>query len=90
MLAQLTALKASQKPDEQPQEENLSKKFNVVATDRLTKLMTKKLKQDVNIEYKQAKQFMRKNQEGFIALDDLLVYETKKLKRALENKPRKR
>ena len=90
MLAQLTALKASQKPDEKPQEENLSKKFNVMATDRLTKLMTKKLKQDVNIEYKQAKQFMRKNQEGFIALDDLLVYETKKLKRALENKPRKR
>ena len=61
----------------------MSKKFNVVATDRLTKLMTKKLKQDVNIEYKQAKQFMRKNQEGFIALDDLLVYETKKLKERL-------
>ena len=48
--------------------------------------MSKKLKQDVNIEYKNAKQFMRKNNEGFIAVDDLLVFETNKLKKLREEK----
>ena len=53
MLAKLAALKGDKKADEKPkEEENLSKKFNVLATDKLTKMMSKKLKQDVNIEYK--------------------------------------
>ena len=85
MLAKLAALKGDKKPDDKPQEEeNLSKKFNVQATDKLMKMMSKKLKQDVNIEYKNAKQFMRKNNEGFIAVDDLLVFETNKLKKLRE------
>ena len=45
MFAKLAALKGDKKADEKPQEEeNLSKKFNVLATDKLTKMMSKKLK----------------------------------------------
>ena len=53
MLAKLAALKGDKKAEDKPkEEENLAIKFNVLATDKLTRMMSKKLKQDVNIEYK--------------------------------------
>ena len=37
-------------------------------------MLKKSLKHRANIEYINATKFMRKNNEGFLAVDDLIVY----------------
>ena len=55
-------------------EEEVKPKIKIFGTDKLTKLMSKKLKNVASIEYINAKTYMRKNDEGFIVVDDLIDY----------------
>ena len=79
MYAKLTGKKKSRKSADAREAKVEAKKFNVFGTDKITNMMKKRMKQVANIEYINATKFMRKNNEGFLAVDDLIVYENNKL-----------
>ena len=79
---------ADSRPGSEDKKEE-EKKIVVFGTDKLTKIMGRKMKHVANIEYINAKTFMRKTNEGFIVVDDLIVYEQNKLKKKLGERPRR-
>ena len=87
MFAKLTGKKKSRKSADAREAKEEEKNFKVFGTDKITNMMKKRMKQVANIEYINATKFMRKNNEGFLAVDDLIVYENNKLQKSRDNRP---